>query len=105
LTGYLVAQRTHEIGVRMALGASRVHLAEAVLRPAALALIVGLAVGMSGAATLGAIMRSDLAGLSPLDPATYAAATAIFTAVMVLAALAPARRAMRVNPSDALRHE
>jgi len=105
LTGYLVAQRTREIGVRMALGANRIQILAAVLRPAALALTIGLAAGMPGGAALGAIMRSELSGLSPLDPATNAAAIAIFTAVMALAAFIPARRAINVNPSEALRHE
>jgi predicted permease len=105
LAGYIVAQRTREIGVRMALGASRGQVVRAVVAPMLRPLIVGFAIGALGAAGLSQPLRRQIFGLLPLDPVAYAGAIALFTAVMALAALAPARRAMRVNPSDALRHE
>jgi ABC-type antimicrobial peptide transport system permease subunit len=100
-----VAQRTREIGVRMALGASRSHVVWSVVAPMLRPLIFGFAIGALGAAGLSQPLRHQIFGLLPLDPVAYAGAIALFTAVMALAALAPARRAMRVNPSDALRHQ
>jgi ABC-type antimicrobial peptide transport system permease subunit len=66
---------------------------------------LGFGIGALGAAGLSQPLRHRIFGLLPLDPVAYVGAIALFTAVMALAALAPARRAMRVNPSDALRHE
>ena len=105
LAGYIVAQRTREIGVRMALGASRGQVVRAVVAPMLRPLTIGFGIGALGAAGLSLPLRRQIFGLLPLDPVAYFGAIALFTAVMALAALAPARRAMRVNPSDALRHE
>jgi predicted permease len=105
LAGYIVVQRTREIGVRMALGANRRQVIRAVVAPMLRPLIAGFAIGALGAAGLSQPLRRQIFGLLPFDPVAYAGSIALFTAVMALAALAPARRAMRVNPSDALRHE
>jgi predicted permease len=105
LTAYTVGQRTREIGVRIALGARRTQVVRAVLAPMARPVVLGFAGGMLGAAAMSSALRLQIFGLHPLDPLAYLMAIALFLAVMVLAAVAPARRAMRVNPADALRHE
>jgi ABC-type antimicrobial peptide transport system permease subunit len=105
LVGYSVSQRTKEIGIRMALGASRKHVLSVVMRQLSSPVSVGLAVGLFGAAALSGALRRELYGISNLDPIAYVGAIAAFAAVVVLAAIAPARRALRVNPLTSLRHE
>jgi predicted permease len=105
LTAYTVGQRTREIGVRIALGARRTQVVRAVLAPMARPVVMGFAGGMVGAAALSSVLRREIFGLHPLDPLAYLLAIALFLAVMAMAAAGPARRAMRVNPGDALRHE
>jgi len=105
LTGYTVSQRTREIGVRMALGARGMQVVRAVLAPMARPVAMGFAGGMLGAAAIASALHKEIFGLRVLDPLAYGLAVALFLAVMALAAWAPARRAMRVNPSEALRHE
>jgi predicted permease len=105
LTAYTVGQRTREIGVRIALGARRTQVVQAVLAPMAWPVAVGFAGGMLGAAGMSSVLRREIFGLHPLDPLAYLMAIALFLAVMALAAAAPARRAVRVNPADALRHD
>jgi len=68
-------------------------------------LILGLAGGLLGAAALAQILRHELAGIRPLDPAGYLGALAVFAAAIVPAALLPARRALAIDPSVTLRHE
>jgi predicted permease len=103
LVAYSVAQRTKEIGIRMALGAKPSHVLFVVLRQFSRPVMAGLLVGVGGAAALSQILRRQLYGLNNLDPVTYSAAVAIFLIAVVLAALAPARRALRVDPIGALR--
>jgi hypothetical protein len=105
LTAYTVGQRTREIGVRLALGAHRKQVVQAVLSPMARPVITGFTGGMLGAAAMSSALRREIFGLHPLDPLAYLMAIALFLAVMALASAAPARKAMRVNPADALRHE
>jgi putative ABC transport system permease protein len=102
---YLVAQRTHEIGVRVALGAVPHDVLGMVLRRG-LALAGGGAVlGLIGAAVLTRLLTSQLYGVRPLDPLTFGAVTAVLLLVALVACAIPARRATRVDPMVALRAE
>jgi predicted permease len=102
---YIVAMRRNEIGIRMALGASRQHVVGSILRQTLRMLAVGVGAGilLSLLATRGA--ASLLFGLQPSDPASIIAATALLVAVAVLAGYVPARRAARIEPCKALRYE
>jgi putative ABC transport system permease protein len=100
---YWVASRTAEIGIRMALGAQPGNVLRLVLGRAVAAAICGLAFGLLGAAALRKVIATQLIGISASDPSVLGAATAILFAVAVLAAFAPARRASRIDPADALR--
>ena len=102
---YIVAQRTNEIGVRMALGATRGHVVAIVLRRAGMMMAVGLALGSVIAWYASAAVRAFLFETEPNDVATMAAALAVLTAAGVLASAVPARRAASVDPLIALRHE
>ena len=105
ILAYGVARRTQEIGLRKALGAGQAALMMMILRETGWLLLAGLIVG--GALSVGAVryIASRLYGLSPADPATFAAAIAILAAVAALAAWLPAYRASRVDPLVALRQE
>ncbi len=105
VVAYAVSQRTKEIGIRMALGAKPAHVLSVVLRQFSRPVFVGLLVGAGGAAGLSQILRRQLYGISNLDPLTYLAAIGIFVLTVVLAALLPARRALRVDPMRALRYD
>ena len=105
LVGYAVSQRTKEIGIRMALGARPAHVLSVVLRQFSLPVAAGLLVGVGGAAALSQILRQQLYGVSNLDPMAYLGAIAVFAVTVALAALLPARRALRVDPMRALRYE
>ncbi len=105
LVAYAVSQRTKEIGIRMALGANRSHVLAIVLRQFSRPVLAGLVVGISGAVLLSELLRGVLYGLSHLDPAAYLAAIAVFVITVVVAALLPARRALRVDPMLALRYD
>ena len=102
---YNVSQRTREIGVRMALGARRADVLRLVLVDSAVTAAVGLAAGLAGAGALTRYLRGLLFGLTPLDPATFAAVAAAFAAIAAVAAYVPARRATTIDPLDALRTE
>jgi len=103
VVSYTVTQRTKEIGIRMALGASRSKIVQTIasrfLLPVSLALIAGVGV----AALLSIILRSQLFGMSNFDPLSYAAAIVALIATGILASALPARRALRVDPVEALR--
>jgi predicted permease len=105
IVAYAVSQRTKEIGIRMALGAKPADVLSIVLRQFAAPVIAGLLVGIGGAAVLSQILRGQLYGISNLDPIAYLAAIGVFVMAAVLAALLPARRALRVDPMLALRYE
>jgi putative ABC transport system permease protein len=100
---YLVAQRTREIGVRMALGASRAQVMALVIRQAGAMTIAGVAAGVPCALMLARAMRTMLFGVSPADPAVYGAVTALLVAVALSAAAIPSRRATRIDPLAAIR--
>jgi ABC-type antimicrobial peptide transport system permease subunit len=104
---YAVQQRTREIGIRMALGARDAHVLQAVLGPAALAIARGFVIGGVGAVGLGFLMRhwDWLNGVSPLDPVTYAGVVVLLVTAGLVASYLPARRAMKVEPTVALRYE
>jgi predicted permease len=100
-----VTRRTGEIGVRMALGATRGDVLALVLREAALLAVLGVAAGTAAAMALGRHVRSVLFGVTPMDPVVIGGAVAVMLAVALMAAWLPARRACRLDPMAALRHE
>jgi putative ABC transport system permease protein len=102
---YSVAQRTREIGIRMALGAGKGDVFRLVIGQAALMLIVGAGIGLAGSVALTRFMESLLFGVSATDPLTFAAITFLLAGVALVASYLPARRAMKVEPMAALRHE
>ncbi len=102
---YIVAQRTREIGVRIALGAERLHVRRMVLRQALALCLGGVGIGLVAAAASTRLMASMLYGVSPLDPATFAAVGGVLCAVALVASWVPARRAAGVDPVTALRAE
>jgi ABC-type antimicrobial peptide transport system permease subunit len=102
---YTVTQRTREIGVRMALGAAPGRIRAMVLRQVGWMTLFGAVIGLGGAVALGRVAESLLFQLKGYDPSVLATATALIIAVALLAALAPAHRASRVDPIRALRYE
>jgi putative ABC transport system permease protein len=102
---YLVAQRTAEIGVRLALGAAERQIFGLVLADALRLTGIGVALGAAGALALGRTLRRLLFGVGAADPMTFLSTAAVLVAVAVLATYLPARRAMRVDPIEALRAE
>jgi putative ABC transport system permease protein len=102
---YEVAQRTHEIGIRMALGANRGGIASLIARQSLPVALIAIAGGLGAAAGLARLIRGMLYQIDPADPLTFAGVALLVLIVATLAALIPARRAMRVDPMIALRHE
>ena len=102
---YVVTQRTHEIGIRMALGAHQSSILRFVLRDALTVLAAGIAAGLLGSIWISRLVKGLLFGLKPNDPSTLALAIIVLVAVALLATYIPARRAMRVDPMVALRFE
>jgi len=100
-----VAQRTQEIGTRMALGALPRDVLRLVLRQGLRLLVIGVLVGLAGALVLTRFLRSLLFEISPTDPATFAAVAVLLCVVGFMASYLPARRATRIDPMIALRHE
>jgi len=105
VTSYSVAQRTHEIGIRMALGAKQSNVLWLVLGQGMTLVALGIGLGTLASVGVSHVLSGFLYGLSPLDPFTFAAVGALFTAVAVVAIYAPARRAMKVDPMVALKYE
>jgi putative ABC transport system permease protein len=103
VTAYAVSQRTHELGVRMALGANPSSVLALVLRQEMSACVVGIVVGAIGALFLGSLLESLLFGVAARDAATVVTAALVLLIVTALACLVPARRATRVDPVTALR--
>jgi predicted permease len=108
LAGYTVAQRTREIGLRIALGARPSQVVRAVLAPMIRPIVMGFVCGALGGSAVASVLRSGIptmSGLTVFDPLPYVMAMACFTAVVALSILAPGRRATRINPIQALQHE
>jgi putative ABC transport system permease protein len=102
---YAVSRRTNEIGIRVALGASRSDVLVLIVRQALLLALIGSAIGIVGALSLSRLMASQLYGVQPIDPVTFITVAALLMIVSLAASYIPARRAMRVDPMSALRHE
>jgi predicted permease len=102
---FVVTQRTREIGIRLALGATRGSAIWLVLRDALVMITVGTAIALPCVAALGRLVESQLFGVKPTDPLAIAAATLLLTSAALGAALIPAYRASTVNPTDALRFD
>jgi ABC-type antimicrobial peptide transport system permease subunit len=105
LVAMSVAARTRELGIRIALGASWSRIRHLVLREAAAIVVSGTVLGAAAAAGVTGFLRAQLVGVEPLDTATWIATACILGAAGVAAAWLPARRAARVDPIEALRHE
>jgi predicted permease len=100
---YLVSQRTAEIGIRMALGATRQQVVGLVMKSGFAVVGIGLALGLAAAVATGRLIRQLLYGVDPLNPLIYAAVALVFAAVAVLACLGPSLRASRIDPLVAFR--
>jgi predicted permease len=105
VVSYATAQRTHEIGIRMALGAAPGDILKMVLRQSLVVVMIGIAVGLAAALTGTRALASLLVGISPSDPVTFGSVLVLLSAVALLACWIPARRATRVSPLVALRYE
>jgi putative ABC transport system permease protein len=105
VVAHSISQRTHEIGVRMALGARRQDVLALVFREVLPLILTGVALGMGAALALGRLIASQLYQVRPSDPLTLLLASGILTGVTLLASYIPARRAAGVDPAVALRYE
>jgi ABC-type antimicrobial peptide transport system permease subunit len=105
LMAYAVTERRREIGVRMALGATRRDVLRLVLTRAVRIVAIGLVVGLVGAAGVTRVLQTFLFGMTPTDPLVFAAVTVLLFAVGLVAAWLPARRATRIEPWKAVAAE
>ena len=105
VAAYTIAQRTKEIGIRVALGAARRDVRRLVVAQTLWPTLIGIAVGIAAAAMLTRLASSMVYGVTPLDPATFAASVGVLLSVALAATWMPARRAIRIDPLVALRHE
>jgi ABC-type antimicrobial peptide transport system permease subunit len=103
MVSHAVTQRTHEIGVRLALGARPAHVRALVLVSGLVPAALGLAAGVAGALALGSVLEAVVFGISPRDPAVFASVTGVLMVVILVAGWIPARRATRVDPLESLR--
>ncbi len=105
LLQYSTARQTHDIGIRMALGARRVDVVRAVLGQGLKLILIGVVVGIAGAVALTRVLSSLLFDVTPTDPVTLAFVSCVLTIVALVASYVPARRAAKIDPMVALRHE
>lgn len=105
VTAYSVTQRTHEIGVRVALGARREDIMQMMIVQGMRVILLGIGLGLAGAFALSRTLATFLFHTAPTDPLTYAAVSLLLGAIACLAVYIPARRATKVDPMIALRYE
>ena len=103
VTSYYVTQRTHEIGVRMALGAQISDVLKLVLSRAMVLAVIGIGIGVAGAVVVTRYLTTLLFGVKPIDTVTFVAVAVVLAAVVLVACLVPARRAAKIDPLEALR--
>jgi putative ABC transport system permease protein len=102
---YAVAQRTHEIGIRVALGANARTIVALIMRQAVIVVVAGLVVGVIGSLVLTRLIANTLFGIEATDPLTFAAVSLLLLAAALVACIVPTWRALKVQPSEVLRHE
>ncbi len=105
VVSHAVSRRVREIGIRMSLGAERRDVMGLVLRGAMRPVMIGIALGIMACAAVSRLLSGVLYGVSPLDPAAFAGVTLFLVGVALLASYLPARRATRIDPMQALRHD
>jgi ABC-type antimicrobial peptide transport system permease subunit len=105
VVSYMAAQRTREIGIRVALGAQRSNVLQLVLGQGVRLTVIGAIAGVLGSLALTRLLKSELFGIKPTDPVTLISAAALMLLVALAACYLPARRATRIDPLEALRHE
>jgi putative ABC transport system permease protein len=105
VVSYSVAQRTHEIGIRMALGARAADVLRLIVNGSMMWVLIGIALGVAGSIGLGRLLETLLYGVRPVDPLVLGAVSALLAAVALVASYIPARRAAKVDPLVALRYE
>ena len=105
MIAHSVSQRTQEIGVRIALGARDRNILSLVFSQGMTQLAIGLVLGLAAARAVTSVLKTLLIDVSPSDPATFVSVSLVLAAAAILGCLIPARRAMRVDPIEALRHE
>jgi len=105
VVSYVVTGRTHEVGIRMALGAQRADVLALFIRQGMVLVLIGVGLGLVGALALTQLMSTLLFGVAPDDPMTFVIVAILLSVIALFACYVPARRAARVDPLVALRHE
>jgi putative ABC transport system permease protein len=105
IVSYSVTQRTHEIGIRMALGARAGNVLSLILKNGITLVLTGIVIGIAGALALTRFLTTLLFGVTPTDSVTFVVVAVMFFAIAMIASLIPALRATRVDPLVALRYE